>query len=181
MLMEFNVAQLLKEPVGATREYDLIAEPESVPEVAAAAPYTGHARLTNLGDGVMADVKMSTQVKQVCDRCLVEVIRPLEISFTEVFRPTVDIQTGNPLSIDAKEDPFTIDDSHTLDLTEALRQYAVIELPMSVVCREECKGLCPTCGIDLNEVGEGHAHESQDPRLAVLAELLTGYEDEEKE
>jgi uncharacterized protein len=71
------------------------------------------------------------------------------------------------------DDPgsFTIDEHHILDLTEAIRQYIVTAMPMKSLCREDCAGLCPTCGKDLNQGKCGCKQEELDPRWAELLKL----------
>ena len=46
---------------------------------------------------------------------------------------------------------FHIDQNHTLDLSEAVRQYSSLGIPMKPVCGDDCAGLCPACGVNLNE------------------------------
>jgi uncharacterized protein len=59
-----------------------------------------------------------------------------------------------------------------LDLAEAIREYALLEMPMQVFCREDCKGLCPTCGADLNEGPCDCRNDEGDERFAALKSLL---------
>ncbi len=66
-------------------------------------------------------------------------------------------------------EPF---DGKTIDLDPIVREQVLLALPVSVVCREECKGLCSTCGQDLNAKDCGHSGQKQiDPRLAKLGEI----------
>jgi DUF177 domain-containing protein len=59
-----------------------------------------------------------------------------------------------------------------IDLGPVLREYAVLEIPISPLCKPDCKGLCPICGNNLNECTCNHADDSVDPRLAALRSLL---------
>jgi uncharacterized protein len=60
----------------------------------------------------------------------------------------------------------------TLDLAAWARDAFVLAVPVAVLCREDCRGLCPVCAADLNEAGSGHSHESEpDPRWEKLREL----------
>ncbi len=175
--MRYNVAQLLKETTGASREYELEAEAGLLADVPAAAPYVGNLRLVRLNKGILATAKISTTVRLVCGRCLTTFEQPLEIEFTEEFRPTVDLATGATLpEPEDNEDVFTIDEFHTLDITEAVRQYGLVNLPLSPLCREDCAGLCPVCGKDRNLDACSCKAEPDDPRLAVLADLLADTE-----
>ena len=60
----------------------------------------------------------------------------------------------------------------SIDLTPIIRDYAILDIPISQVCKLDCKGLCPICGANLNEEDCGHRQESVDPRLAGLKEML---------
>jgi uncharacterized protein len=67
----------------------------------------------------------------------------------------------------------------SIDLTPIIRDYAVLDIPISQVCKPDCKGLCPVCGANLNEGDCGHRQESIDPRLAGLKALLEDGEESE--
>ncbi len=170
--MRWNVAGLLKGPVGDTRQYseteDLAELDEGVP---ATAPLTGQVRLTRTDRGILVDAHLRTRVKLTCGRCVKEFEQDLPIDFTEEFMSTVDVDTGLPVAV---EDPeaFTIEEDHVLDLGEAVRQYGLLNLPIQAICRADCAGLCPVCGKDRNEGQCGCDLSEDDPRLAKLAELL---------
>ncbi len=66
-------------------------------------------------------------------------------------------------------EPF---DGKTIDLDPIVREQVLLALPVSVVCRDDCKGLCARCGQDLNEKDCGHGREREiDPRLAGLKDI----------
>ena len=70
------------------------------------------------------------------------------------------------------EDEMTVIPDMKLDLEEFCYDEILLSLPTKFLCDENCKGLCPTCGQDLNQ-GECSCNEKEiDPRLAALAELL---------
>jgi uncharacterized protein len=99
---------------------------------------------------------------------------PIHLSLQEEFLPTVDVHSGQPLPpLDEGEDVevFRIDDHHHLDLTEAVRQALVTQLPMRPLCRPDCAGLCARCGADLNEGPCGCPDEPADDRWSVLRGL----------
>ena len=58
-----------------------------------------------------------------------------------------------------------------IDLTEAVQEQILLSLPLRPLCREDCKGLCPGCGEDLNKGACGCSGKAVDPRLAVLGNL----------
>lgn len=146
--MFFNVAQLLKEPVGASRSYtvhELAAisdEGESLVE--------GEVKLTRTNKTILVSAHLRTSFETGCSRCLRQCTQPLEAVFEEEYIPTIDVVSGVPLPPSSEPGVFYIDPNHILDLTEAMRQYALLVMPMKPLCREDCAGLCPTCGHDLN-------------------------------
>jgi uncharacterized protein len=92
--------------------------------------------------------------------------------FGEEYYQTVAVNTGAALPKPEEPDVFLIDETHKLDLADAMREYALLALPMLPLCREDCKGLCPECGVNLNDEPE-HMHEPEvDDRLAALKQLL---------
>ena len=75
---------------------------------------------------------------------------PLEVSVEEVFSPTIDIFTGKGITPEEEDRALWIDEHHILDLIEVVRQDVLLAAPISVMCRTDCRGLCPDCGQDLD-------------------------------
>lgn len=168
----FSVSQLLQEPTGATRHYELDDALLLVDETLRIQPVVGHVRLTRTPKGVLADVSVRGCAELECSRCLKVFEQALEITFSEEFFQTVAVTTGVRLPLPEVDDPFLIDETHRLDLADALREYALLALPQAPRCTEACKGLCPQCGHDRNQGACACVPESSDERLAVLARLL---------
>lgn len=68
---------------------------------------------------------------------------------------------------------FAIDEYHLLDLTEALRQYTIVAVPMKPLCKADCAGICPTCGTNLNESTCDCDKSLKDGRWGPLLERLS--------
>jgi uncharacterized protein len=102
---------------------------------------------------------------------LKEFEQPMHVTFAEQFYPTVEVVSGLPLPPFDKEEIFPIDAHHLVDLTETLRQNVLLALPMVILCREDCQGLCPQCGHNLN-LGPCECKPEVDTRLSVLEKLL---------
>lgn len=171
--MFFNVAQLLQEPVGAERVYDVAGPVEGVVEDAAPSEVSGTVRLVRTNRGLLAYANLDGVLRDLCSRCLGPADLPVRIAVEEEFLPTVDVYTGKPLPPGDDEDGevFRIDEHHHLDLTEAIRQALVTEQPMRPLCREECAGLCDTCGADRNAGACGCVAEPEDSPWAALRGL----------
>ena len=95
----------------------------------------------------------------------------MHVTFEERFYPTVDVVTGMPLPAIDEDEVFPIDGHHLLDLTEAVRQRVLLDLPMATLCKEDCAGLCAQCGHDLN-LGPCECKPEVDARLSILKTLL---------
>jgi uncharacterized protein len=165
-----NVASLLMEPVGNYR--DVIVELASLPlaDGMVAHDVQANARLTRLKDAILVAADVQATVPLECVTCLAEYDQSIAERFSEPFRQLVDVRTGAalPASETAPDDEdaepgFTIDESHELDLGEAIRQWIVVSIPMQPSCGPDCPGplLRSTDGDDV-----------VDNRFASLASLL---------
>jgi uncharacterized protein len=139
--MQFNVSVLLREPVGSTRHFTLDADPPV---------QTGTVELLRTPGGVLVRCEAALLLSAECSRCLKTFTYPEKIAFEEVFAQQVDPVSGAKLEADADPEAFLIDESHTIDITEAVRQYSDVAAAMQPLCRPDCPGLCPECGQDLN-------------------------------
>jgi uncharacterized protein len=166
--MQTNVAQLLKAPVGSIRTFPV---DDTLEESGTEYHVQGELTLIRSTGSILVQGRLETQTDITCSRCLKPFTLKIPLKIQEEFFPTIDIITG--MKLPKPEDPgsFTIDEHHILDLTEAIRQYIVTAMPMKPLCKEECAGLCGTCGKDLN-LGEcGCRQETIDPRWAELLKL----------
>jgi uncharacterized protein len=162
--MEFHTAQLLREPIGSRRQYHV--SERCLDD--AAGPIEGDVTLLRTDAGILVMASLETAVPITCSRCLSAACTPVVLAVEEEYYPTVDLETGAPMAIPDEETPFLIDQHHILDLREAVRQQLVLAEPMQPLCREDCAGLCPTCGADLNAGPCGCAANGIDPRWAAL-------------
>jgi len=160
--MEFNVSQLLREPVGSTREY--LLEPEG-------STRSGRVELVRMPTGVLVRVQAEIGIDAECSRCLVAFAYPASISFEELFYQRFDLLTGAALNNEVPPDSFFIDARHTIDIREAVRQYGEMAAAMQPLCRPDCPGMCAECGQDLNLGRCGCAREALDPRWEALEAL----------
>ena len=96
-----------------------------------------------------------------CMRCLEDASHSVRIDVREVHQPS----GGEDL-----DSPYV--DGDELDLAGWARDSLVLELPTQIVCTEECRGICPVCGENLNTAEPGHEHEREpDPRWSKLSEI----------
>jgi uncharacterized protein len=160
--MLFNVATLLREPVGSTRRYTL--DPE-VPV------HRGTVELLRMPDGVLVRAEADVLVEAACSRCLTPFAYPIHVGFEEIYYQQVDLKTGARLAEPEDGEAFRIGLDNTIDIKEAVRQYSEVAAEMQPLCRPECPGICPVCGQDLS-IGECSCDRGpRDPRWAALAAL----------
>jgi uncharacterized protein len=171
--MRFNVAQLLKEPVGSTRKYHLAEDIQDLDgEVKLTHPIEGAIRLIHTTEGVLVSGQLRTEVELTCSRCLESFSAAIDFTLEEEFRPTVDINTGAKLPpVDGEDDATLIDGQHIIDLFEVMRQDILLALPACPLCKPDCAGLCSQCGQNLNEGSCTCEQTLGDPRWEVLRTL----------
>lgn len=169
--MLFNVSQLLRETTGSTRHYT-VDEGVDVPgETAQVIRFSGSVLLLRTPRSILVEAHLSGTGTGTCVRCLQPAVVPLDLTIEEEFFPTIDPVTGFHLPEPEEPDAFRIDEQHHLDLTEAVRQAAVLAEPMQVLCRPDCLGLCPQCGADRNLGACRCPAEPVDERWAALRRL----------
>ncbi len=178
----FNVAQLLKERIGATRKFQLEApdlvlddgNEEADLNRLEARNVRGDVKVTRLGDGLLVQGSVDAAVQFQCSRCLDTFDLPVDANLEEQFQPTVDVMTGYAIQraeFEENDAAFPIDSNHMMDLTEPVRQALLVALPMKPLCREDCKGICVECGANLNEWDCGHVQAKANDRWTGLREL----------
>lgn len=169
--MRYNVAGLLKEPIGSNREYQLdenFTGPERFAEMA-----RGPVNILRTHRGLLVRATLEVRSTLPCSRCLGDYVHSSKLSIEEEFFPTVDLQTGRsqPIPTEAEEGSL-IDSNHLVDLGGTIREYVVIDTPMKPLCRRECLGLCQGCGTDLNLGRCDCDNLPKDPRWRALADLM---------
>ena len=132
-----NVAQLLKEPVGSNQSHDISGtigeEVEGFVE--------GKAKLIHSSRGVLVQCKFNAEVKLICSRCLDTFLCPISFTAEEEFLPISDVSGDSGLSSPEQSEEFTINNKNILDLSELIRQYMLLSLPMKPLCRPDCPGM----------------------------------------
>ena len=123
-------------------------------------------RFEAVSEGVLVTGSAIVPLTGECARCLDPVASTMEVSFQELYL----YQPGDGDGEADDEERFL--DGDLLDLEPAFRDAVVLALPLSPLCREDCPGLCPECGVHLAEAGPDHGHgENVDPRWAALRQF----------
>ena len=169
--MQINVSQLLKEPIGSSRNCE-VSEIIDVTGDDGGRKVDGEVRLLRTHRGILVKGELQTKVELTCSRCLSFFHFPVRINFEEEYIPTIDVVSGVPLPSPEESSSFIIDEHHVIDLTEAIRQYALLTLPMKPLCREDCAGLYQESGHNLSQGTCDCPSQAIDPRWSELSKLF---------
>jgi uncharacterized protein len=144
--------------LGPTREYRLEA-----PVGVVLAHYRAGTELFLTGE-------IKAETVAVCARCAEEFVGPTSRSFRYVLAPR-SIGHDGKADLSAEDLEFSLYDGEEVDLTPLILEQTLLALPTRPLCREDCRGLCPQCGANLNELQCACAESVIDPRFAVLSSL----------
>ena len=134
-----------------------------------AAEVTGSA--SRKGEEVRLSGKIVTEVELLCDRCLAPSRAPLEVEFETRFIPqSTAASEAENVELLAEDLGLAAYEGDSVDVDELVREQILLALPSRNLCREDCEGLCPRCGADLN-AGQCSCEQGEtDPRWAALAD-----------
>lgn len=165
----WNVAGLLIDALGADRAYDIAdARIELPDDLELADAIAGHVRLSRTNRGILADAHLTTSLTGECSRCLRPLATAIEIVLDEEYLPSLDLATGKPVAAADEPDALRLTDHHELDLEPSVRDAISLAEPIAPLDRPDCPGLCPNCGVPLDEGAHDHPVDEVDPRLEAL-------------
>lgn len=161
--LRINVGFLVKAEPGYSRTIEF-----DVPHMVLAPDLTvqdlrGAASFGRTPQGLVAEVNLSGRTLTECARCLDEFELPIATEFTELYAFDERSVTESQLLLPA---------NHQIDLAPIGREYLLLDLPITPLCRPDCKGLCPVCGANRNRENCGHEVSPIDPRFAVLKDFI---------
>ena len=134
-------------------------------EVCAGMPIELELMLESVIDGVLVTGSATAHLRGTCGRCLTEITAELTVEISDLFRYVDQIDALDP------EDELPVLDGDLLDMATTVRDALLLALPLSPHCREDCLGLCPQCGVRLNDQ-PAHQHDQTDSRWAALAGIF---------
>lgn len=125
--------------------------------------------LRNVGGSILVKGRIEADVELTCSRCLKTYTEHLSTDVSEIFRKPEEFERAGMEALSDEKVLSILNDE--IDLTFMVEQAGLLALPIKPLCDKTCKGLCPTCGEDLNI--RPHEHEPEkDERLAPLKKLL---------
>jgi uncharacterized protein len=128
-------------------------------------------RLESVSEGVLVSGSVRGTLAGECARCLREITDSFDVTILELYayeHSTTDETT--------EEDEVGRMQGDLIDLEPAVRDAVVLTLPTNPVCRPDCPGLCPECGVHIDELPADHSHELADSRWAALRNLSNSEE-----
>ena len=124
--------------------------------------------------GPLGEIRVSGHIvvtmEADCDRCLEPAPVPLDADFSLVYRP-VSEGYSDEKEIDSGEAEMGFYEGDGVELNDVVREFVLLSLPMQRVCKEDCKGICPTCGQNQNLQECACARAQTDDRWAALKSL----------
>ena len=167
--LRFNFGFLLEADYGTIRTIELDYPSVKLSDDVTLTPLQGSITATRTTEGIYIQGELESSMSLECVRCLEEAIVPIPITLDELYYYPPHIAPAGEHSV--REDGM-------IDLAPLVRELSLLSLPIKVLCRPDCQGLCQECGANLN-LGEcGCADEAIDPRLAILESLLKNERDE---
>jgi uncharacterized protein len=135
--------------------------------IQAGAPLQLDLRVESVSEGVLVTGTLTAPTSGECSRCLTAFSGQIEVRLTELFAYPDSITDAT-----TEEDEVGRVVGDFVDLEQPIIDAVGLELPFSPVCRPDCPGLCPHCGVPLATAEPGHHHDEIDPRWAKLAAML---------
>jgi uncharacterized protein len=161
-MLQFDLSPLIGARPGERLSFLLEEGPQQLDDIHVAF-LRGRMQFTRVQGGILVEGRIETQVEGECIRCLDRVPCPTVLEVEEVIG-----LAGRPRS----GITYHLTEEGWFNASPLLREQAWVALPMKLVCRPDCRGICPECGANLNLKSCRCQEERVDPRLAVLAGLL---------
>ena len=135
------------------------------------APATVNGKIRLAGNEVFVNGHVDTRTQVECDRCLKMIELPVNADFELEYITGTEYESSEVAELTEAEMSVSVFDGHALDVDEIVKEQILLAVPTRMLCREDCKGICPECGTDRN-TGECNCETKEiDPRWAALKNL----------
>jgi uncharacterized protein len=165
----------LKNLEGGKGDFAHIYQPEDLNPVDERIRLTEPAAVTGKikfsGNEVFVNGHVDTRAQVECDRCLQQVDVPVNADFALEYIPGSEYETSDVVELTEAEMSVAVFDGEAIDVDEIVKEQIVLVVPTRMLCREDCKGICPECGTDRNTGDCSCATDDIDPRWAALKNL----------
>lgn len=158
-----NVGFIAHEEIGRSHDFPFEFDEIKFGDDLELRDFSGVVNIGRTPQGLVVQADFSARTTLECVRCLTDFEHSMNWSFTELYAFDARSVTDSELILP--------EDAH-IDLAEMLREYALLEVPISPICKPDCQGLCAECGQNLNEKDCGHNDDNNDSPFAKLKDLL---------
>jgi uncharacterized protein len=160
---------------GGKGDFAHVYQPEDLnpvdERVSLTAPAEVNGRVRLSGNEVFVNGHLDTRAQVECDRCLKAVELPVKADFTLEYISGSEYESSGTAELTEAELSVSVFDGKALDVDEIVKEQVLLAVPTRMLCREDCKGICPECGTDRN-TGECNCVTNEiDPRWAALKNL----------
>lgn len=162
-LLRLNVGFIIHETVGYARDFPIDIPAIHLPPDLDLNDLKGSIRVTRTAQGLLVQAGLQATIPAECVRCLTDTRQTLITEFTDLyaFKPDAVTESG-----------LLLPETGKIDLAPVVREEFLLAVPISPLCRTDCKGLCPICGENLNDDPNHHHEDPVDPRMDSLSSLL---------
>lgn len=170
--MEVRLDQLGEEPFTWEESLAFTLDELGDPDVLEVSEVVCRGRIRRAVPGFVLEMSLAYDQRLVCTRCLAEVTQPVVTESTTLVLVEEDAtgEVAAERELQAEDLGVLVLTQHRLDTRPLVFEQLQLQVPMRSLCREDCAGLCPTCGADLNS-GPCDCRKPADPRWAALARL----------
>ncbi len=163
--LHFNFGYLLAGNAGEKTEIELDYPSVKLEEIFLE-PLTGKFRASRTARGIFLKGTLRSIMDVECGRC------------NTTFKTTVTMHLNDHYYLKDVAPPgeFIIGEDGILNLGPLVRELAITDVPIQIICKPDCAGLCVECGVNLNETSCDCVYDTIDPRLAILKQLLENEE-----
>jgi uncharacterized protein len=158
-----NVGFLINQPVGYSHEFLFDFPKIQIADDLDLSQFNGVINIGHTPQGLLIQGDITAQIKMECVRCLNSFEQHLHWKMTELYAFSARSVSESGLIMP--------EDAH-IDLQPLIREYALLEAPISPICKTDCRGLCPVCGENLNRADCGHRPQSEASQFSILKDLL---------
>jgi uncharacterized protein len=160
---------------GGKGDFARVYQPEELnpvdERVSLAAPAAVNGKVQLAGNEVFVNGHLDTRAEVECDRCLKAVEIPVSADFTLEYISGSEYESSGVAELTEAEMSVSVFDGNGIDVDEIVKEQVLLAVPTRMLCREDCKGICPECGNDRN-TGECNCVTNDiDPRWAALKNL----------
>ena len=135
-------------------------------------PATVSGKVRLAGNEVFVNGHVETRAQVECDRCLQPVETPVNTDFALEYMTGSEYESGGTAELTEAEMSVSVFDGEAIDVDEIVKEQIVLAVPTRMLCREDCKGICPECGADRNRGDCNCTTSDIDPRWAALKNLI---------